>query len=111
MYVVPTSVAAMLQLPLVRQQLHQLLRRGTLHPGHPLDDVVEVFPGVDLLRLACGNKRADDGHVLRSFVAATEEVVLASECDGTDGILHEVLCKQKRPEVERLSILILPSSR
>ena len=81
----------MLQLPLVWQQPDQFLPRGILHPWHLLDDVVEIGPGIDLLCLACGNQRADDGHVLGSFVAATEEIVLASERDGTDGILHEVI--------------------
>ena len=89
------SVVAVLQLPLVWQQPYQFLFCGILHPGHSLDDVIEVVPGVDLLCLAGGDQRADDGHILRSFVAAAEEVVLASLCPGANyvGIIGFLNCR------------------
>ena len=90
----------MLHLPLVGQQLHQLVvcRPGVI--GHPGDDVVEVVPRVDVVVAAGGQQRADDRHVAGRLVVAAEEVVLPAERDGADLVLGKVVVEQQPAVLE-----------
>ncbi len=58
---------------------------------HLADGIVEIVPGIDVMVPACGQQGAYDGHVLCCLVVAAEEVVLASQRDGADLVLDEVI--------------------
>ena len=81
----------MFELPLVWQHFQQLIFGGLSLVWHISYDAVEVHAGVHIMSLACCQQRADDGHILCCLVIAAEQIVFASQSDGSDFILREVI--------------------
>ena len=75
----------------MRQEPYQILVGRLFEIRHPGDDIIEVFAWIDIMRLACREQRADDGHVLRGLVVSAEEVVLSSESYRADGVFRQII--------------------
>ena len=55
------------------------------------ENVREVVDGVDVVLLAGGDERVENGEVVAGFLAGDEEVVLATEGDATKAGLGDVV--------------------
>lgn len=62
---------------------------------HRLDNACQVKPWIDVMIPASGEQRYDDTHIRGGFMVPAEEVVLASECYGTDFVLGKIVVKQQ----------------
>ena len=75
------------------QQYPEFIFGGLLEVRHRGYDGVEVEPRIDVMVAACRQQRLYDAHVLSSLMVSAEEIVLASEGDGADLVLGEVIQK------------------
>ena len=66
-------------LPFMGKQDPEIIFGGFLEVRHRGYDGVEVKPWVDVVVAACRKQRLYDAHVLRRFMIAAKEIVLASE--------------------------------
>src|SRR5712671_1980552 len=59
--------------------------------GHALEDVLEPCEGLDVVKLCGGDEGADDCPSDAAAVRPREEMVFASERDGSDGALDRIV--------------------
>ena len=87
-------------LPSVGQQDKEFFFGSFLEVGHRGYDGVEIETRIYVMVAACRKQRLYDAHVLSRLMVATEEIVLASERDGTDLVLGKIVVKQKPSVIE-----------
>ena len=90
----------MVLLPSVGQQDKEFFFGSFLEVGHRGYDGVEIETRIYVMVAACRKQRLYDAHVLSRLMVATEEIVLASERDGTDLVLGKIVIEQKPSVVE-----------
>ena len=82
-----TGISCLRQ-PFVGQQFLQSFYGAVLNAG---EYIRKPPKGIDLPQAACSQQRVDDGRMICRLVAATKEIVLASERQRAHGILRQVV--------------------
>src|SRR5262249_56520762 len=70
--------------------------------GHALEDVLEVGERLDVVELGGGDERANGGPAGGATVGSGEQMVLAAECDGSDGTFDRIVVEFDAPIIEEL---------
>ena len=58
---------------------------------HLCDNIVQVYSGIYLVRLTCGQQRTYDRHINRSFVITTEEKIFSAQSDGALDVFRQIV--------------------
>ena len=81
----------MLQLPFMWKQPQKLLAGCLFVIWHLGYDIIQITPGVDVMRFACTQQGTDDRHIDRCFVIAAEEVILPPQGDWSYNIFSKIV--------------------
>jgi len=85
---VPSALDGLRGLPVPRQQLVESIHWVSIH--HALEHVAQVGVRLNAIHLARFDQRAECRPSLSTEIRTRQEMVLAPECNGTDGALHRI---------------------